>query len=222
MGVAGAVVILQSILLIPALWSNEQHLMSDVSNFEQAQVAQFLELDPNANLETIKTSSKLLGLRIDSPDGATLVTLGDVPEGIPVLPTAGAAIDHDVRRDGNLLLTNWKLTFRGQDLAARVRLDVSDQVDTNRLLALRQILLALLGSVLTGLLSYVLAKRFFIVPIDETLEAIRESREAGGTDLPSKIEHQGSPELDQVTEEFNGLIEEQQKAARQVLSLIHI
>ena len=215
-GVAGAVIVLQCILLIPTLWSNEQHLLRDVTNREQARVEQFLGRDSEAGLGQIKTSPELLGLRIDNVAGDTLINIGDVPTGTPALPTAGAAVAADIKREGNILLTNWKLSFRGQELPARVKLNVSEQVSGNQLLALRQMLLALIGGVLTGILSYFLAKRFFIVPIDETLDAIRESREAGGTDLPSKIEHQTSPELDRVTQEFNGLIEEQQKASRQV------
>ena len=205
-GVAGAVIILQCILLIPALWSNEQHLLRDVTNREQARVEQLLSRDSEAGLGQIKTSPELLGLRVDSVAGDTLINIGDVPTGTPALPTAGAAVAADIKREGNILLTNWKLSFRGQELPARVKLNVSEQVSGNQLLALRQILLALIGGVLTGLLSYVLAKRFFIVPIDATLDAIRESREAGGTDLPSKIEHQTSPELDRVTQEFLSLI----------------
>jgi len=97
-GVAGAVIVLQCILLIPALWSHEQQLLQDVTGREQTRVEQYLSFDSEAKLDRIKTSPALLGLRIDSPDGRTLTSIADVPPGIPVLPAAGAAFAGDLKQ----------------------------------------------------------------------------------------------------------------------------
>ncbi len=142
---------------------------------------------------------------------------GQAPENTQPLPVVKmrGQVARFVERTKNTASSRWLLTNADQQVTALVNLNVKDQVVANRALALRQLIYILLGSALVAFAVSVLAKRFFVSPINDALESIRSSR-IGGAKTQVALTQENLPEINLVSEEFNGLIDEQKKAARQV------
>lgn len=217
--VALALLIVQIALSIPVLWSNETRLLKQASETEYVRVERLLSQDSAAKFSNIATSDSLLGLTVYSRNGSGVLAMaGKSPsESVEIAPSNSAGPAHSyLKRDGFTLNTNWHVDYREQILPTRVTLNVAPLVKSNRALAVKLFIFSIFSSILAGFASLWLARRFFAIPIDETLEAIRKSRDSAGAGLTSAIDHETTPELQQVTSEFNSLREEQRTAARQV------
>ncbi|MBX2881115.1 MAG: bifunctional diguanylate cyclase/phosphodiesterase [Granulosicoccus sp.] len=75
---------------------------------------------------------------------------------------------------------------------------------------------ALVTSVVAGSAAYWFAESRFVIPFRRLVNRMRSSREVEEGELPETIELIEESDLQAVVIEFNGLIEEQHKAARQV------
>lgn len=75
---------------------------------------------------------------------------------------------------------------------------------------------ALVTSVVAGSAAYWFAESRFVKPFSRLVERMRSSREVDEGELPETIELVEESDLAAVVDQFNGLIEEQHKAARQV------
>lgn len=84
----------------------------------------------------------------------------------------------------------------------------------SRLLAF--LLIAPLVSVLGGCVAYFLVERYFNQPFVRMLLSLKANLEKAEGAIPDLIESHPNPRLNLVVEEFNGLIKQQQNAARQV------
>jgi len=217
--VALVLLIVQIALSIPVLWSNEQRLLRQASSSEYARVENWLAQNTTTSLGHIPVSDSLLGLTVYARNGSAVLGMvgasSSATTKIPSSNSAGPARNY-VERQGDELSTNWHIDYQGQILPTRVRLDVSSLTQSNRSLAVKLFFFSVLTSILVGLAAFWLARRFFSIPLDETLEAIRASRSSSGAGLTTAIELETTPELLQVTDEFNSLREEQRTAARQV------
>lgn len=78
------------------------------------------------------------------------------------------------------------------------------------------VIAALLVGALGALATLFAISRFYIRPLDGLVGALRSSREASGGNLPARLEHATTVDLDPLADEFNQLIDAQKKAARQV------
>ena len=209
----------QIALSIPVLWSNEQRLLRQASSSAYDRVEHWLGQNTSASLGLIPVSDSLLGLTVYARDGSAVLGMAgaSASASTKILPSdsAGPARKY-VERRGYELSTNWHLDYQGQILPTRVKLDVSPLIISNRWLAVKLFFFSILTSILAGFAALWLACRFFTIPLDETLEAIRASRSSSGAGLTTAIDLETTPELLQVTNEFNSLREEQHTAARQV------
>jgi len=75
---------------------------------------------------------------------------------------------------------------------------------------------AVVTSVVAGSSAYWFTESRFVIPFWRMVEKMRSSREVADGELPNAIEKESSQDLQELVHEFNGLIEEQHKAARQV------
>ncbi len=218
LSVALVLIIVQSAFVLPILWGNEQRLLRQVDKAEFERVSSWLD-KYNSAVTNVPLSPGLIGITLlTSGDTMRMVSAsGDAPQYTQPLPDLkmDGSVARFVERNENIGLSRWLLGEGGQQLTALVRLDVSDQVAANRALALRQFLYILISSLLVAFAVSFLAKRFFVAPINKTLESIRATRSSGAK-MQVALTQDSLPEMNLVSEEFNGLIDEQKKAARQV------
>lgn len=227
MWVAAALMIVHGALIIPTLWSHEQQMLRNVSEQEQRTVQNWLERFPAARLDDIPLSSGLLGITVfktvESNTSGTAKTAGNnsflefAAQGeAPDLATWDKQSAGQFKRQGEVLDTYWLLEFRGQSLQALGRIDVQHIVASNNSLARRQFGFGILSGLIGGLLALLTSLRLFVRPIESILAAIRESRANSDGSIPKEIAIQEAGDLNQIADEFNSLVEEQRKAARQV------
>lgn len=202
--VALVLIIVQSVFLIPVLWSNEQQLLRQVNLSEFNRVSSWLQ-SGDVDISAVALSGRLKGI--------SLLT-DETPESTESVAMHGS-VARFVERQKNVATSHWLLNQGGQQTLALVHLNVADEVRVNRALAFRQFVFILLSSVLVAAAVSYLARRFFVAPINQTLESIRSTRTSGATTQVA-LTQDSLPEINLVSEEFNGLIEEQKKASRQV------
>lgn len=210
--VAVALIVFQALAAIPTLWSNETHLMSHASRSGYSHVNTWIERNPKAPLYSVPLSTSMQGLRFRTPGSdAELATVGDANwHGLKQLGSA------ESRREGSILFANWSMQYAGRPVSVDAQINIDNLVMTSRMNALLHLATVTVISLLGGLAAWFLAARMFLFPMFSTLGAIRNSRQASAAGVPASIEHESTNELDLFTDEFNNLIEEQQKAARQV------
>lgn len=75
---------------------------------------------------------------------------------------------------------------------------------------------AVLSSLLTALVAMAGAARWYILPMESLIAVLREHREKSDGQVPEPIEVVSGNDMSPLAEEFNGMIEAQRKAARQV------
>ena len=215
--VAVALIVLHGLFTVPSLWSNEKQLLRSASEQQRLLVEEWAIQNPYAELDGVPVGSSLLGITLFKPvpDGTgyfELVVLGDAPD----LSLWNPANSGQIERSGDIMDAHWSLELQGQTLQALARVSVKHVVANNNSLVRKQILLALLSGLLGGLLVLLMTVKFFAKPIQSILVAIRESRANSDGNIPKVIEIQEAGDLQLIADEFNGLVDEQRKAARQV------
>lgn len=199
-------------MAIPTLWSNESQLMKHASREGKMQVQTWLDRNPQAALANLPLPSSMHALRLSAPGAdAYLAIIGRARWDGAVL-----ADPLSFQRDGDILHANWSLTHNGRPLNADAQLNIKTLISTSHSQTWRHLLVVIVTSALGGLITWFLASRLFLFPMANALNAIRTTREMGRSGTPGSVEHDSTAELNLFTYEFNSLIEEQQKAARQV------
>jgi len=210
--VAVALFALQSLLAIPTLWNSESRLLELASTEEKTRIQAWLDTNPGSELHQVPLSNRMRGLRFRDSQGQTqLAVLGSSS-----WRDTAHVPKNSYRREGNSLLACWSLTHGAQTVIADANLSINLLVDTARNFAWSQFLGAIAVSLLGGLLTWYFAGRLFLAPMTATLNAIRQNRHNSLHDIPNAIEHESTGEMNLFTDEFNSLVEEQRKAARQV------
>lgn len=188
--------------------------MKHASKEGQLHVQRWLDRNPGAELSNLPLSTRMRGVRFSTPGSSAttyLAMIGTVSwnDALQVDPSS-------FRRDGDILLANWSLQHRGRPLVADAQLSIKTLISTSHAQALRHFLAVIITSLLGGFITRFLASRLFLFPMTKALNAIRITREMSHSGTPGSVEHESTEELNLFTHEFNCLIEEQQKAARQV------
>jgi diguanylate cyclase (GGDEF)-like protein len=121
-----------------------------------------------------------------------------------------------VANDGTIYPENWSIPAKSTAISAIGFVDRAKTLREMLIKAAALSVFALLSSLLAGIVAMVGAARWYIQPMEQLVNALRESRESSEGQLPEPIEIIEGNDLRPLAEEFNGLIEAQRKAARQV------
>ncbi len=110
----------------------------------------------------------------------------------------------------------WQLQGVESSVSAIGFLDRSGILKASLIKASALSVFALLSSILAGLVALFGAARSYIMPMERLIGVLREHRQNSEGQVPEPIKVITDDDLKPLAEEFNGMIEAQRKAARQV------
>jgi len=205
----------QLVFLVPSLWSQHKASSETLLQTQKSQLQAAVRNVAPANLATAKdlTINELLGLTLTDSKGNILVTMGELPEMVELYPQGGAEVKSN--KPGTVD-TVWALHGAESMLWALVRIDNSQPLHQTIGQAVKSVLMALLISIAGATVALFMAARFYITPINNLVNVLRDSRESSEGNIPEAIEYSETEDIDPLADEFNSLIEAQKKAARQV------
>jgi len=209
-----SVFIAQLIILLPLVWvryhQNVDALIASERNSLQNMVSQSSPEslpDPKGLINTA-----LVGLLITDSAGNPVVTEGELPEFENLAQTGKQTTSN---RSGSIdviwFLDNWK----GRVLAA-ARISTSELFSRSLSFTWMVMIASLLISIVAAIVSLWGTNRSYIFPLAELADQLRDSRESSQGGVPEKIEFTETEDLNALADEFNSMIEAQQRSARQV------
>ncbi len=110
----------------------------------------------------------------------------------------------------------WEITADTDTLSAIAYVSMHGQFDDVVRNGLWLLLFGLVASLIAAAVSMIGTARYYIMPMERLIQALRTSREDSEGRVPEPIEVTESNDLKLLAEEYNGLIEAQRKSARQV------
>lgn len=217
--------LVQMVVMVPVLWIQYQsdlrrHVMAEQERF--LVTARYASAKQLARSDTL-LSDGLLGARIVAPDGSTYLAVGQAPPATEAGAEGPPTADRSSLSERDLLQIYpgthdvvWPVSVADTPMTAFVRLDTSGVVFAITAQAIRVFLFAVLASLLGTLVALAAALRHYVMPLEKLVQAFRHGRTGPDGELPGKLDDLESHDLNLLVQEFNGLIDAQQKAARQV------
>ncbi len=209
-GVAFALLVVQLLVFVPSLISQHRGSVFYQLEMERALVDIAFRY---SNLEALEIpasvlNDRLVGLVLIDESGRLLLNKGD---------TLGYEHEgSEPASSGALHVVQWSILTDASPIQATGFVNLH-QVRMNTLWkTLAYIAFALLSSLVAAMFTLVGTARSYIAPMEQLISALRDGREYTDGQLPEPIEVIEDNDLSPLTEEFNGLIEAQRKAARQV------
>jgi len=206
--------IVQMFIYMPIVWSQYNNSITSLVDRERADLQRIILLNSQpAQLqpENIITDT-MLGVLVTDSAGNAVLTQGEIPN------------FSDLTVSGNELSSNrtgsvdalWLMESEGGRVLATARISTVDEFKSTILAGLGFTLASLLISLLGAALTLIGTNRSYIKPLISLVDKLRESRISSAGSIPEKIEFAEAEDLNILAEEFNNLIEAQQKSARQV------
>jgi len=205
----------QMVFLVPSLWSQHNADGTALLQTQKSQLQAAVRNIPLAELATAKdlASEELVGLTLTDNKGNIVISRGELPQMVELYPQGGAEVKSN--KPGTVD-TVWALRGSEAMLWALVRVDNSQLLNSTIIQSVKSVLIALLISIAGAAVALMMAARFYITPINNLVNALRDSRESSEGSIPEAIEYSETEDIDPLADEFNSLIEQQKKAARQV------
>jgi len=209
-----ALLFAQLVIVVPTIWTQHRLSINDLLSTQRSQLQSTLgliDLQESAVSQSVLTE-QLVGVTFTDPGGNVLFSKGDLPE---LTRVAAANSERQSNRRGSID-TAWPMQINDAMVSAQVRIDTGNIWLQSLLRLFGLILFVLLTSAVGALVAMWCTVRYFIQPLDDLINALRDSRAKSDGNIPEKVEYTHSDDLNPLAEEFNGLIEAQRKAARQV------
>ncbi|NND92181.1 MAG: bifunctional diguanylate cyclase/phosphodiesterase [Granulosicoccus sp.] len=209
--VALALFVVQLAVFVPSVFNEYESSSRQQSSIEGSLVrTAFRYSDPDA-LEIPETllNQSLVGLVLVDESGRLLLNMGetlDYEHGSGVAPENSRWIHAEV----------WEIPAESMTLSAIGFLDRRDLTLSVIWKSVGFLVFSVLTTLIAAAVAMLGAARWYIEPMERLISLLRASRENSEGQVPEPIEVIEGNDLSPLAEEFNGLIEAQRKAARQV------
>lgn len=210
--VALTLFVVQLGVYFPSVYNQYSGFVEEQSRVSRALVLASLRGNQQQSPEFLEEvlDESLIGLVLQSNGGRLLLNKGNTLDFDPTgaeLPEASSWIYPTV----------WQLQLdSGAQYSAIGFLDRSGLLKAALIKASALFVFALFSSMLAALVSMAGAARWYILPMERLIQVLREHRESSDGQVPEPIKVITGNDLSPLAEEFNGMIEAQRKAARQV------
>lgn len=209
-----SVLALQLLSLLPLLWARYQQSLSTIITQERSALQSVVTHTVPGSLANPQSllNESIIGLLMTDSAGNPVVTEGELPQ-FEDLTQTGDSVSSNRRGSLDVL---WFLEAPSGRILATARLNTKPVLEQSILYSALAILASIAVSIFAGILTLLLMNRVYIRPMLGLADQLRESRETSKGSVPEKIEYSDTEDLNVLAEEFNSLIEAQQRAARQV------
>jgi len=209
-----SVFIAQLVILLPLLWVRYHQSVDTLIAQERNSLQSLVSLN---SPETIADpqgliNSALIGLVMTDSAGNPVVTEGELPKFEDLAHTGKNASSN---RSGSIDVLWFLDDNRGRVLAA-ARIDTSGLFHRSMQFTVWVVFASLLISLFAAIVTLWGTNRSYIYPLADLANLLRDSRENSQGRVPEKIEYAETEDLNALADEFNSLIEAQQRSARQV------
>ena len=203
--VLAALLIAQLVFVVPGVLNHHGSSVDTLVSLERVKLQTAVRYTDVNEFEVPGTllDSTLVGIRISDETGKLLLSKGETEQSL-----AGT--------DSNVETETWSLLTTSGTVRATVLLDTSSVDWSTFLHALKLLGVALFSSIAGMLVALIGIARFYIHPLNSLISALRTSRANGEGSIPEAVVFNDSEDLNMLAVEFNGLIDAQRTAARQV------
>lgn len=208
--VAVALFVVQMIIFVPSILSQHGGSIRHQMEIEQALInTAFRYSDPqDLEIPEMLLNDSLVGLILLDSSGRLLLNKGD---------TLGYELELNVSdAQGAVHPSTWTVLTENGVITATAYINTRFSNTSTALRSLAFLGFALLASFVGAIVALMGTGRYYIGPLNNLIAALRESRENSEGGVPESIELTEENDLSSLAEEFNGLIEAQRKAARQI------
>ncbi len=206
--------IAQMFIYMPVVWSQYNKSIASLVDRERADLQRIILLNsqPSQLLPENIITETMLGVLVTDSAGNAVLTQGEIPQFSDLTLSGNELSSH---RTGSVDAL-WLMESEGGRVLATARISTVNEFKSAVLSGFVSTFFSLLISLLGATLTLVGTNRSYINPLISLVDALRESRISSAGSIPEKIEFSEAEDLDVLAEEFNNLIEAQQKSARQV------
>lgn len=193
-----------------ALFAQYQHDTNQQVKIEKALIStafRYSNIDSLDIPEALITDT-LVGLVLLDADDRLLLNKGNTLD-----------YEHGVTEPANagfVKSLRWEITADSDTLSAIAYVSMHGQFDDIVRKGLWLLLFGLVASLIAAAVSMIGTARYYIMPMERLIQALRTSREDSEGRVPEPIEVTESNDLKLLADEYNELIEAQRKSARQV------
>jgi len=204
----------QLVILLPLLWVRYHQTVDVLITQERNSLQNIVSLSPPEKLNDPKglINSELVGLLITDSAGSPVVAEGELPE-FENLTQNGKKTSSN--RSGSLDVLWFLDVDKGRVLAA-ARISTAELFRRSMIFTVLVVCASLLISLIAAIVTLWGTNKSYIYPVAELANQLRDSRENSQGRVPEKIEFTETEDLNALADEFNSLIEAQQRSARQV------
>lgn len=208
--VAVALFVVQMIIYVPSIVTQHGGSVHHQITVEQALVSAAFRYDNPESLEIPEAilNETLVGLILLDSSGRILLNKGNTLNFDPEMDMPEA--------QGAVQPATWSLLTENGFMTATAFVNTHPVNVMTVLRSLMSFGFALFASFVGAIVALMGTGRYYIEPLDNLIKALRDSREHSEGGVPESIELAEENDLSGLAEEFNGLIEAQRKAARQV------
>ncbi len=209
-----SVFVLQTLLMLPLVWARYTASVDSLIEHERLSLQSIINFGEASLLSQPEglINNVTVGLLLTDSAGNPVVTQGELPE-FESLTQNGNQSSRNRRGSIDVL---WFLESSQGRVLATARINTWPLQEQSLIFAALVVLSALMISIVAGMIALWCTNRAYIYPVMGLAEKLRESRENSQGRVPEKIEYTDTEDLDALADEFNSLIEAQQRAARQV------
>ncbi len=202
--------LVQMLVYVPAVYSGHKASLEHRFDLERNLLSSTFRTSDHEALDVSGAllSDTLVGLVLTSDTDRLLLNKGETLEfefGAPLPRTSGSITPMPL-----------ELTTRTGIMNGVGFVDTRNELYSSCWRMLLYIVIALFVSAVAGVLAIWGTARYYIAPMEALIAALRASRENSGGQVPEPINIDSSEDLRHIADEFNSLIEEQRKSARQV------
>lgn len=215
-----AVVVLCSVfmaqltILLPLLWARYNQTINAVIEQEHSSLQNIITYSPPETLLNPQglINNTMVGLLMTDTAGNPVITQGELPE----FENLAQPVSNNRRNRSGSIDVLWFLSSDKGRVLAAARIDTTEIYRSSMIFALLIVLASFLISAIAALVTLWGTYRSYLTPVADLTNKLRDSRENSQGKVPDKIEYSESEDLNSLADEYNSLIEAQQRAARQV------
>ncbi len=204
----------QLLLLLPLMWVKYHQAVDAQIEQERSSLQSIIQHSPPETFLNPQglINSALVGLVVTDAAGNPVITQGELPEFEDLTQNSN---NSGSNRSGSIDVLWFLQSDKGRVLAA-ARINTAPIYQSSMEFTITLVLASLLISVVAALVTLWGTNRSYITPVAQLTDKLRDSRENSQGRVPDKIEYAETEDLNGLAEEYNNLIEAQQRAARQV------
>lgn len=203
----------QLLFVVPSLISHHYASVDVLATTQQNKVTAALQasLGRTSGLSSVLLNDSLVGLVIADEIGRILVS-----DGVTGGFNGGEEEVLRATTPRGLTSAGWDIETATGNFSAAVFVDTGSVAIATLWSSLALVMFAVVISMAGSIVAMFAVGRLFIQPLEELVLALRSSREESDGKIPEPVEVEESNDLVPLADEFNSLIEEQKKSARQV------